>query len=239
MTYHLGNKSSRNILFAVILVLGVALSIIVAALSYYADKKLIHTEFNEAAENHFAALKRELGSDLSALLSVQAVHYTYRENVERSEFRNFTNHLLKHHASIQALEWIPRVPDSRREAYERAARREGFPDFQITERIAQGKMKRAEKRKEYFPVYFVEPYKGNEIALGFDLASNPARLAALEAARKTGEMHATARITLVQETKSQFGFIVFAPVYRKGALISSERARPDNLKGFALGVFRI
>ena len=54
-----------------------------------------------------------------------------------------------------------------------AARTEGFPDFQFTERIAQGKMKRAERRKEYFPVYFVEPYKGNEMALGFDLASNP------------------------------------------------------------------
>ncbi|MBF0505776.1 MAG: CHASE domain-containing protein [Nitrospirae bacterium] len=239
MKYHFGNKLFRNILFAVIVVLGVALSIIVSALSYYADKKIIQAEFNEAAENRYSALKREIDSDLDVLASLQTLYYTSGKDIERSEFRNYTSHILKQHASIQALEWIPRVPDSRREAYERTARREGFPDFQLTECVAQGKMKRAEKRKEYFPVYFVEPYKGNEIALGFDLASNPERLETLEAARKTGDIRATARITLVQETKSQFGFIVFAPIYGKGALTNSDLVRWDNLEGFALGVFRI
>ncbi len=239
MIQHLGNKSLRNILFAVILGLGIALSIIVSAFSYYADKKLIQAEFNEAVENRYSALKRELDSNIAVLTSLQALYHSSGKGIERSEFQDFARHILKQHASIQALEWMPRVPDSRREAYERAARREGFPDFQFTERIAQGKMKRAEKRKEYFPVYFVEPYKGNEIALGFDDASTPDRLETLEVARKTGETRATARITLVQETRSQFGFIVFAPIYRKGVLINSAQARWDNLEGFALGVFRI
>jgi CHASE1-domain containing sensor protein len=62
--------------------------------------------------------------------------------------------------------------DLRREAYEKMAREDGFTDFQIREIVTRGKMKRADRRAEYFPVYFVEPYKGNEIALGFDLASN-------------------------------------------------------------------
>ncbi len=236
----LGNKFYCNILFGVILALGVALSITVSALSYYSEKKLIQAEFNEAAENRHSALRRELDSDLAVLASLQALYNSSGKHIERSEFRNFTSHILKQHASIQALNWIPRVPDARREAYERAARREGFPDFQFTERIVQGKMKRAEKRKEYFPVYFVEPYKGNEIALGFDLASNPHRLETLEVARRTGEIRATVRIILVLEkTKGQFGFIVFAPIYRKGVLINSAQARWDNLEGFALGVFRI
>ncbi|HXW68399.1 MAG TPA: CHASE domain-containing protein, partial [Dissulfurispiraceae bacterium] len=239
MRYTLGLKSFRNILVAVIVVLGVALSIIVSASSYYTQKKLMDVEFNKAVEDRYSALKRELDSDLSVLASVQALYFTSGKDIERPEFRDFTNHILKQHASIQALEWIPRVPDSRREAYERAARREGFPAFQLTERIAQGKMKRAEKRKQYFPVYFVEPYKSNEIALGFDLASNSERLEALEIAGKTGELSATARIILVQENKSQFGFIVFAPIYKKGALINSAQVRWNNLEGFALGVFRI
>jgi PAS domain S-box-containing protein len=210
----------------------------VSAVSYYSEKKLLQSEFNEAAENRYSALKRELDSDIAVLESLQALYYTSTKDLERSEFRNFTSHILKQHTSIQALNWIPRVPDSRREAYERAARREGFPAFQFTERIAQGKMKRAEKRNEYFPVYFVEPYKGNEIAFGFDLASNPQRLKTLEVAGKTGEIRATSRLIIVPEIKSQFGFLVFAPIYKKGALINSDRARWDNLEGFALGVFR-
>ena len=162
------------------------------------------------------------------------------KDIKRNEFRDFTRHILKQHASIQALEWIPQGSGFPAGRHTKGRQDEdGFLDFQITERIAQGKMKRAERRKEYFPVYFVEPYKGNETALGFDLASNPTRLEALEAAGKTGKMLATARITLVQEKENQFGFIVFAPVYKKGAALNSDRARADALEGFALGVFRI
>jgi PAS domain S-box-containing protein len=100
-------------------------------------------------------------------------------------------------------------------------------------------MVRAPQRKEYFPVYFVEPYKGNEIALGFDLGSDPTRLKPLERSRDTGEMVATARIKLVQETAGQFGFLVFKPMYRKDGLVDSVESRREKLEGFALGVFRI
>ncbi|MGO9954361.1 MAG: CHASE domain-containing protein [Dissulfurispiraceae bacterium] len=239
MTYNLGNKTFRYILFALILIFGVAMSIIISAWSYYSNKKLIALEFNEAVDNRYSAFKRELDSDISVLTSLQALYYTSEKNLERSEFRNFTSHILNQHASIKALEWIPLVTDTQRKAYEQSARKEGFSDFQFTELVAQGELKREERRKEYFPVYFVEPYKGNEKAFGFDLASNPTRLEALEFARKTGETRATARITLVQETKSQFGFIVFAPIYKKGVPVNSDQARWDNLEGFALGVFRI
>ena len=94
-------------------------------------------------------------------------------------------------------------------------------------------------REEYFPVFFVEPYEGNEVALGFDLASNPTRLEALNQARDTGEPVATARITLVQEQEDQFAFLVFLPVYRNGSPSGTLTHRRENLIGFALGVFRV
>src|SRR5208337_1396708 len=151
MIYTLGTKSHLNIPVVAVIVVGVALSSMVAGFSYYAEKKVIQAEFNEDSENLYSALKREIDSNLSALESVQALYYISEKDVKRSEFRNFTNHLLKQPTSIQALSWIPRVQDSQKEAYERAARTEGFPDFQFTENIAKGKMKRSEKRKEYFP----------------------------------------------------------------------------------------
>jgi CHASE1-domain containing sensor protein len=100
-------------------------------------------------------------------------------------------------------------------------------------------MVRARERDEYFPVYFVEPYKGNEAALGFDLASNQARGASLSLARDTGKTTATSRVILVQETANQPGFLVFAPVYRKHVPLVSSEDRRKNLMGFVLGVFRI
>ena len=100
-------------------------------------------------------------------------------------------------------------------------------------------MVKSPRRSEYYPVYFVEPYKGNEIALGFDLASDATRKESLERARDTGQLVATRRIKLVQETSGQFGFLVFASIYGKGSRTDTIPERRKNLKGFALGVFRI
>ncbi len=52
-------------------------------------------------------------------------------------------------------------------------------------------------------------------------------------------MLATGRITLVQETDKQFGFLVFNPIYGKGVPLDTVRDRREHLKGFALGVFRV
>ena len=93
-------------------------------------------------------------------------------------------------------------------------------------------------RPEYFPVYQVAPYQGNEATLGFDLASSPTRLQALNAARASGEPRATARITLVQENAEQFGFLVFSPVYEASEL-DAPRNDPAALKGFVLAVYRV
>ena len=97
----------------------------------------------------------------------------------------------------------------------------------------------ASRRAEYFPVYYVEPLIGNRAAAGFDLASNPVRLAALERARDTGEPVTTGRITLVQETGRQFGFLIFFPVYQAGAILDTPAKRREALRGFTLGVYRI
>lgn len=131
------------------------------------------------------------------------------------------------------------IPYSKRKIYEKIAQENGYPVFQLTERQTQGKMIGAGKREEYFPVYFIEPYKGNEVSLGFDLGSNHVRLEALNKARNSGEMIATARITLVQEKEEQYGFLVFMPIYEKNVPLNTIEDRRQNLIGFVLGVFRI
>ena len=220
------------------IVIGLILSIgTYGALRGWEDHE-IHMALHVSAENHISALKRGIGSGFIVLESIAAFYAASRE-VERHEFREFVKPLLKHHPSIQALEWIPRVEASQRLAYASAAHVDGFPEFTITERKAQGRMVPTSERKDYFPVYFVEPYQGNELALGFDVASNPIRREALERARDSGKMNATARVTLVQETDRQFGILIFVPAYRKGVAVDSVAHRRQYLKGFILGVFRI
>jgi PAS domain S-box-containing protein len=100
-------------------------------------------------------------------------------------------------------------------------------------------MVRAGEREEYFPVYFVAPVKGNERALGFDLASDVTRREALRSSTDSGRLVATNRVKLVQETSDQYGFLVFRPVYQAGIEPASVHGRREGLRGFALAVFRI
>ncbi|HEX8960335.1 MAG TPA: CHASE domain-containing protein [Geobacteraceae bacterium] len=222
---------------AAVVIVGALLSVIAFCALREQDHRVIELEFQREAQNHVAALEREMEFNLQVIVSLQA--FLGHSEVVRTEFQRYVTPFLLRNKSIQALEWIPRVPGAERGAYETGARREGSPAFRFCERTAQGKMTRAFTRPEYFPVYYLVPYKGNEIALGFDLASDPIRREALDSSRDTGKMLATQRVTLVQERESQYGFLVFAPVYRKGGATDTVQERRRTLKGFALGVFRV
>jgi len=194
--------------------------------------------FDRVALERLDALETKFAVTLNGLTSLCAF-YGASQHVKREEFVRFTSSLLKQSKATQAIEWIPRVPRHLRSSYESAARREGFRSFQFTERSAQGNIRRAGDREEYFPVFYVEPFKGNEKALGFDLASNPARREALERSRVSGRPVATSRVTLVQNTSNQYGFLVFYPVFEGGAVPANEVFRRQALTGFTLGVFQI
>jgi PAS domain S-box-containing protein len=194
--------------------------------------------FDSVARERLDTLETDVALTLNNLISVDA-YFTASHRFDRAGFGRFATALLAQNKAIQALEWIPRVPKHLRSNYERAARQDGFPSFQFTERLPHGEMARAGDREQYFPVFFVEPFHGNEKALGFDLASNAVRREALQHSAATGRMVATGRIVLVQETADQYGALVFLPIYQAGTEPQSEAARRAVLIGFALGVFRI
>jgi len=202
------------------------------------ENKKIESSFIFAADERVLVIKDTLREEITILEALYSF-YGASNLVTRSEFKNFTLPLIKRVRGIQALEWVPKILHRERAAYEKAARQAGFKDFKITERKKEGQLMPAGKRSQYFPVYFVEPYQGNEAALGFDLASNPARLAALNAARDTGELRSTARIKLVQEKEERYGVLLALPVFRKNQLLNTIEERRRNLTGFILGVFRL
>ncbi len=232
----LGPRRSIPILLA--LIIGVALSFGAFFFGRSVEHDKTKANFQMSAGLRTVHLAETIESNLHTLIAMGSF-YAASKGVDRLEFHAFVEPILSVHPGLQALEWIPRVPDDQRAAYEKAAQQDGLLKFQIVERKSQGIMERTEQREEYFPVYFVEPLKGNEAAVGFDLASNPTRLEALNQARDTGKMLSTARITLVQETGKQSGFLVFMPVYAKGVSLETVKDRREHLKGFALGVFRI
>jgi PAS domain S-box-containing protein len=202
------------------------------------EQDRIKSGFERRADELADAIKEKLDDHLDVLHAVEAF-YASSSEVHRRDFQSFVRHAFVRYPGLQALSWDLRIPGAKRVDSEEAARRDGYPDFQITEQNAQGQLVRAAERPEYVAVYYIEPYKGNESALGFDIASDPIRLEALTRARDTGQPTATARIRLVQETGQEFGFRVFLPIYGKGLPYNTPEERRKSLQGFATAVFRV
>jgi signal transduction histidine kinase len=228
----------RYLPVVVIACLGVSLSLGVHVWGRTSEENHVRAAFREAANERVLTLERTIKIKVLALEAIRSFFHG-SEVVERHEFKRFAGPIIGRLGGIQALEWAPRVPDAKRAEYEAAVRQQGLRDFAITERQVQGSMVRAARRAEYFPVHYVEPLKGNEAAAGFDLASEPDRLATITRSRDTGETVATGRITLVQNGDGQFGFLILLPVYAKETATDTVDERRLHLEGFVLGVFRI
>lgn len=217
----------------------ITLSLLASWVSLQLEQANRKKEFERKASKAELSIQRALDRNIQSLESIVAL-YNASGQVERQEFQQFVRVSLLNNLAIQALEWVPRIPSTQRENYEQAARQDGFPDFQITERNQQRQIVRASQRPVYFPVYYVEPFQGNETALGFDLASNSASLKALNQARDQDQAIATTPIDLVQETeKNKKGILVVSPIFRQNQPSNSISARRQNLEGFTLSVFQI
>ena len=160
-------------------------------------------------------------------------------SVSRAEYEVFTRHMFGDTRVYQAMEWAPYITFEEKAQLEAKAKTEGYRNFQITEMNDVGLLVPAVERPAYFPVFYIEPYKKNEQALGFDVGSNSVRFEALRRARDTGKEIATAPIKLVQKVDEQPGFLMFDPVYdtvETPATIDERRAR---LRGFVIGAFTV
>ncbi|KKM98404.1 hypothetical protein LCGC14_1158230, partial [marine sediment metagenome] len=162
-----GPSGSRYPLWvAVAVCVGVGLSILVFLLLRRAEAFRTRAEFEAAAAEQTAELKRHIDGKLIALKSLQACVRSHSGKIDRKEFGRFARALLDQVRGIRALEWAPRVRDADRAAFEAAIAGEGITGFRITERDASGRMVRASRREEYFPISMVAPRADNEAALG-------------------------------------------------------------------------
>jgi PAS domain S-box-containing protein len=129
------------------------------------------------------------------------------DRVTRKDFRTLTSHLLRRFVAIRAVEWAPRVTPADRNRFEVEQREEGV-DFTIHDRDGNGDLVPAGDRALLYPVTYVEPVQSNEAAVGFDLASDPIRAAAITSTNRTGQVTATAPIALVQDPRDRTGILL-------------------------------
>jgi len=232
----MAKRGSLLWIWAFLLAVGITLATFGFVRAY--EEHRAESEFRASAVQRTDLLEANIERAVGELTALGA-YFDASSNIDRAAFHRLAQSILKVGSPIRALEWVPRVPEAQRSRYVQAARRDGYVSFAFTQRNLEGAMVAVAQRAEYYPVYFVEPLRGNEKALGFDLSSDAVRRAALERSKLSGQLSATGRVNLVQENSGQFGFLAFRPVYRSGIVPTEVSARESNLIGYVLGVFRI
>ena len=190
------------------------------------EEQIHHAIFVSQAKEITASISKEITVNLEKVISLEAL-YNVAYPVSRDKFRTFTRHLIHSDTTIQALSWIPKITKKERRIFEMQNRETGLENYYISEKKGESLFS-AELRNEYFPVDFIEPLRGNEKALGFDVASSPVRLKAMKKADATNQLILTEPINLIQGNSSEKGVLAFYPFKKNGELL-----------GYFSGVFKI
>ena len=195
--------------------------------------------------SNFARDTEKVATDTSArlrtyfdmLLSLKGL-FAVTGEVDREQFARFVQQLrlTERYPGFRAIQFVRAVPGADLAGFTADVRKQagvgiaGVPTFTVHPTL---------QRDEHFVIEFNEPMKGNENAFGLDLASLPSQLAAVEAARDSGEIVATGRTLLVQDATRHPGFIARAPIYRQNMPLDSVEQRRAAFIGVVAIVFRV
>ncbi|MCX6956060.1 MAG: CHASE domain-containing protein [Verrucomicrobia bacterium] len=221
-----------------VVVIGGILSVLAFLAVRGQEREKSEADFARRAQNFTSIASDRLQRHQESLYTLRSLFH-YSGEVTREEFGGAARDIISRQVGVQALEWIVRLPGPDRERFESAVRAEGFPGFQLTERVSGNTLRPAAARPEYFPVLYIEPYAGNEPALGFDLVSG-VTWSQLQEIAGTGLLASSGRLPLLDRRGgSSWGYIMELPVYHVPLAADTPDARRAALRGFVFGIFRI
>lgn len=211
---------------------------ILSTVAVFAFKFSYQHEMNyveQAFENNTLRFNNELINSFNIHLELTEDLKEYFDNsveVTKEEFPSYVRSKLSRHSEIKALEWIPKIAHKDREFFETNT------GIQIKVPDGKGAMKRSPAKDVYLPIEYLEPFIGNESALGFDILNNPSAVKAVEATCSSGKVVVTDPVKLIQGKGTETGVVFYAPVYKKNDRVAGNE-NCETLLGIVASVFRL
>ncbi len=236
----MSKKAFSKLPFAT-LILGITLSFLIFFVVSEREIQSLEYKFKSEARDRIGLIEVNLLETRHILDSLQAF-YNASNYVSKQEFQIFTSNQVKQYPYIKALEWIPKIEYDNKDEFEERANKYKYynvSNFKLVEKAQDNKLVPVKERPMYFPVYYVTPYEGNELAFGYDLFSEESRKESLLFAAHSGKMSVTKAITLVQSVGSsnidKKAILALMPIFNKpGDVVANSDL--DNLKGFVSAV---
>jgi PAS domain S-box-containing protein len=204
------------------------------------EQNYAKAQFAVAADKWIAALQRIALARLRTV-NTTAAFFRGSDVNDRKDFHTFVVQAMKDQPSIEMLAWAPRIPAGRRKTHEEAARAEGFPKYEISQKDGRGQLVAAGKRDCYYPILLVEPLSRLRSWVGLDLGGGEAGRTAMRRAITTGAPVAFLLPSPDNNQRDQTLLCVLeAARYESTAVVMVKRPpEQPELDGFVLGVIRV
>ncbi len=235
--YRTGAPPHEQFLTAFVFFLGVAL----ATFGYFAVQGYYRSEAQRQLEGPAAQFSTLIGKTIDRHIDVinsVGAFLTASDEPDRWTFFEFTREVLPRYPGLRSLQWIPRVPAADRPGREAKAVSDGLFGFRFTARDATGKGIPAPPREEHYPVFFIEPFDGNEGSLGLDLAADRDSREVLQLARDIGTMVATQGAAREPDGTRPIIEVVL-PIFTAKEIPATVAERREKLSGFVRGAFHL
>jgi PAS domain S-box-containing protein len=219
---------------AAMLLAGLAATVLAWHLTAADTERRAADRFDGIARDIQASVQERMGVYEQALRGGRGL-FDASVRVERDEWRQYVESLTidRNYPGIQGLGFSERVLPADRQRYVEQVRADGLPAFDVHP---------AGERDEYASITYIEPSdERNRRALGYDMYSEPVRRSAMRQSRDSGVPAVSGKVRLMQEFAEdpQAGFLMYVPVYHRGAPVDTVAARQAALKGFVYAPFRM
>jgi signal transduction histidine kinase/CHASE1-domain containing sensor protein/ActR/RegA family two-component response regulator len=218
-----------------ILLVGLCFTLIV----YYYFSKLTYEQDQSRYQKTVQELKDRIRLKIDtsvALLRAGTGLFAASDSVEADEFERFVQQfeMQTNYPGIQGIGFALSFTPEERDVLVKKMRAQGMADFHVWP---------PGQRDAYTAILYLQPKANrNEVAIGYDMFTEPVRREAMERARDTGIPAASGRVRLVQEPEDQhqqWGFLIYEAVYENSAATDTVEERRNALVGYIYSPFRI
>lgn len=160
------------------------------------------------------------------------------EHIDPIDWRNYVSSLSleEHTPGIHGIGIIYPVAKENVQAHYGKYRRYFDNNFQYKIVSTKGS-EIIENDKESLIVTYIEPLEKNKTAIGADFGSERQRRETAIAAMKSGKVQITPALRLMHDKQSRVGYLIFLPVYKRGANVNTEAARIANFSHWVYAPF--
>ena len=218
-----GLVRAKNYLTALMVLLGFALTYVLAKAEYAQTQRDARGRFERLSEQVSAELERRLRLPLYGLKGARGM-FAASVKVERAEFRDYveSRHMALEFPGVRGFGYIERVMRPQLDAFAAAARRDGAPDFEVRDKG---------QAADLFVVKYLEPWAKNSEMLGVDFGQDTIRREAAERALRSGDETLSGPLAVLRDNRSRPGFVLMLPVYKRGTTALTQAQREQVLQG--------